>query len=163
MLQSVEGGCSLNDILAKGTNNTNRLVKILFTWTIRKQGFYTDIQEMYNSVRLEKSHWYYQMYLWHDDLDMNNPKWKVIKTLLYGVKSSDNQAECGLRITATLLESKYARASEVVHKDVDDCLSGKNTSENVRTTTDELKLVLKVFFYFERYNVFWVRPARTLE
>ena len=99
---------------------------------------------MYNSVQLGKSHWCYQMYIWHDDLDMHKPKWKVIKTLIYGVKSSGNQAECGLRKTAILLESKYARASEVVHKDiyVDDYMSGENTSENVRTTTDELKLVL---------------------
>ena len=118
MLQSIQGGCSLNDILAKGTNNMNRLVEILIRWTIRKQGFHTDIQKMYNSVRLEKSHWCYQMYLWHDDLDMNKPKWKVIKAFIYGVKSSGNQAECGLRKTATLLESKYARASEVVHNDM---------------------------------------------
>ena len=43
-------------------------------------------------------------------------------------------------------------------------MSGENTSENVRTTTDKLKLVLnKGFFYFERYNVFRVRPGRTPE
>ena len=34
--QSAHGGCSLNGILAKGTNNMNRLVEILIRWTIRK-------------------------------------------------------------------------------------------------------------------------------
>ena len=38
--------------------------------------------------------------------------------MIYGVKSSGNQAECCLRKTATLLESKYARASEIVDKDI---------------------------------------------
>ena len=43
-------------------------------------------------------------------------------------------------------------------------MSGENTSVNVRTTTDELKLVLKGGGgYFERYNVFKVRPAETPE
>ena len=45
---------------AKGTNNMNRLVEILIRWTKRKQGFHTEIQKMYNSVRLEKTHWCYK-------------------------------------------------------------------------------------------------------
>ena len=46
-------------------------MEILIRWTTRKQGFHTNIQKMYNSVRLEKSHWCYQMDLGHGDLDMH--------------------------------------------------------------------------------------------
>ena len=56
---------------------------------------------------------------------------EVIKTLIYGVKSSGNQAERGIRETANLQKSKYPRQNEVVNKDiyVDDCLSDADSFE----------------------------------
>ena len=44
---------------------------------------------MYNAVHLDKSHWRYQLYLWDDGLlEDRPPQWKVIKTFIYGVRSS---------------------------------------------------------------------------
>ena len=142
--QTTANGCSLNDLLAKGTNNMNKLVEILIRWSIRVCAFHTDIQKMYNAIQLDKSHWMYQLYLWDNTLDVLNPKWKVIKTLIYGVKSSGNQAECGLRKTAKLMETEHERASEIIHKDiyVDDCISGDDNPEQVRLVTDDLSFVL---------------------
>ena len=54
--QTTKDGCSLNDILAKGTNNMNKLVEIFIRWSIRACAFHTDIQKMYNAIRLDKSH-----------------------------------------------------------------------------------------------------------
>ena len=135
---------SLNELLAKGSNNMNKLVEILIRWSVRKCGFHTDIQKMYNAVNLDKSHWMYQMYLWNDDFDINNPMWKVIITLIYGVKSSGNQVECALRKTAKFMENEYERVSEIIHRDiyVDDCISGEYDPEIVRIVTEQLKLVL---------------------
>ena len=39
-------GWSLNDILAKGKNNMNKLVEIVIHWSIRKIEFHTDIKKM---------------------------------------------------------------------------------------------------------------------
>ena len=140
--QTTKDGCSPNDMLAKGTNNMNRLVEI--RWTIRACAFHTDIQKVYNTIQLDRSHWDYQLYFWSDSFDITDPKWKVTKTVIYGVKSGGNLAECGLRKTATLMESGHERASEVIHKDnyVDDCISGDDDFEKVRVVTDDLKVVL---------------------
>ena len=162
--QANERGCSLNDILAKGNNSMNKLVEILVRWTTKKVGFHTDIQKMYNTVRLDKSHWCYQMYLWCDKLS-REPKWKVVKTLIYGVKSGGNQAVCGLRKTAKLLSNEYPRASEVIHKDiyVDDCISGQDTHENLRTITDDLEIVLnKGDFQLKGITMSGQRPSSNL-
>ena len=39
------GGCSLNEILAKGINSMNNLVQILIRWTIRTWAFHTDVRK----------------------------------------------------------------------------------------------------------------------
>ena len=80
---------------------------------------------MYNTIRLAEEHWYYQLYLWQDNLDQDEPpRDKVIKTLIYGVKSSGNQAERGIRETGNLLKNDYPRQNEIINSDiyVDDCL-----------------------------------------
>ena len=46
-------------------------------------GFHTDIQKMYNAVRLVEDDWCYQLYFWDDELDPERePRVKVIKTLI---------------------------------------------------------------------------------
>ena len=143
--QKTNSEYSLNSLLANGRNNMNKLVEVVIRWMIHKYAFHTDIQKMYNSIKLKEEHWCYQLYLWHNKLNsLNEPKWKVIQTLIYGVKSSGNQAERGLRETSNLLKDEYPRENEIINKDiyVDDCLSGENSLDKVRETTDNLKLVL---------------------
>ena len=77
--QTTNNDCSLNDLLAKGTNNMNKLVEILIRWSMRAHAFHTDIQKMYNATQLDKSHWNYQLYLWNNSFAITDPKWKVIK------------------------------------------------------------------------------------
>ena len=48
----------------------NNLIEILIRWTTHKHAFHTDIQK-YNAVRLEKMHRCYQLYLWSENLDLN--------------------------------------------------------------------------------------------
>ena len=75
--------------------------------------------------------------------DVPPARWKVIKTLIYGVRSSGNQAGRGLRKTAELMSLQYPRASEMITKDVYvDCLPGED-SVKARWKTTELKLVLE--------------------
>ena len=93
-------GYSLNSILAKGRNSMNKLVEITIRWQTHVDGFHTDISKMYNVVKLCDDDWCYQLYFWDNELRTSRePKTKVIKTLIYGVKPSGNQAERGLRET----------------------------------------------------------------
>ena len=61
----------------------NKLLEILVRWSVHACAFHTDIQKMYNAIQLDKSHWNNQLYLRNDTFNVKEPKWKVIKTLLY--------------------------------------------------------------------------------
>ena len=67
----------------------NKLIEIIIRWPTHRFGFHTDIRKMYNTVILAEKDWHY--HLWHDNLCVtDDPDVKVIKTLIYGVKSSGN-------------------------------------------------------------------------
>ena len=138
-------GYSLNDILAKGRNNMNRLVDIFVRWRCHSVGFHTDVRKMYNSIKLNQCHWGLQRYLWYNSLDPSKPpEEKIIKTIIYGIKSSGNQAERGLRETARLLQDDYPEIHQVVSNDIyiDDCLSGAPDDSKVQSIADNLEIVV---------------------
>ena len=139
-------GYSLNDTLAKGRNNMNFLLQIFLRWMVQRCGFHTDIKKMYNSVKLAKEHWCYQLCLFHPDLTPDAPPFIfAIGTLIYGVKSSGNQAERAVRETARLCSELYPRQNEIVQNDlyVDDCVSGESSLEIAHEVTDGLETVLE--------------------
>ena len=143
--QATPSGYSLNDLLAKGKNNMNRLQEILLRWSTHKVGYHTDIQKMYNSIKLEEKDWCYQRYLWSDNLELHKePEEKVIKTLIYGVRSSGNQSEYGLRKTAEMSREDYPEIADVICNDiyVDDCMSGNSSVSKVKENADQLEIVL---------------------
>ena len=138
-------GKSLNDILAKGRNNMNKLLEIFLRWRGYRVAFHTDIQKMYNSVKLKESDWCLQRYLWQENLSTNEPpEEKIIKTLIYGVKSSGNQSERGLRETAKLYKDEYPDVNRVINEDVyvDDCMSGGQIMIKTMALTDNIVKVL---------------------
>ena len=143
--QPTSSGVSLNDILAKGKNNMNKLVEIVIRWSSQKAVFHTDIKKMYNSVQLREEHWCLQRYIWQNELDKGKlPEEKVIKTLIYGIRSSGNQSERGLRQTAKLSAEEYPEVDQIVQRDiyVDDCLSGEESMTKAMQRADQLELVL---------------------
>ena len=85
------------------------------------------------------------MYHWRDDLSAHEePRIKVIKTLIYGVRPSGALAERGLRLTAEKMGHLYPRAAEVINNDVyvDDCASGEMTVEERSSTNNVVRGVL---------------------
>ena len=105
----------------------NSLVEIVIRWRTHAFGFHSDVQKMYNTILLQENDWCFQRYIWEENLNPNNiPKEKIIKTLIYGVKSSGNQAERGLRMTADLSKIEFPEVNEIIQEDiyVDDCISG---------------------------------------
>ena len=140
-----KGGCSLNMLLAKGTNNMNKLIVILIRWFIQSTGFHTDIAKMYNGIILDKKHWRYHLYLWDDKLRVGvEPRWKCVKTAIYGVVSSGNVAECALRKLAALTRTEFPKAYDTIMNDlyVDDCISGDVALPEARSKADELSSAL---------------------
>ena len=86
--QPTPSGYCLNDLLAKGRNNLNRLQDIFIRWSIHRIAIHTDGRKMYNTINLNQNHWCFQRYIWQAQLDPSKiPEEKVIKTLIYGVKS----------------------------------------------------------------------------
>lgn len=68
----------------------------------------------------------------------------MIKTLIYGIKSSGNQAERGLRETVRLFKDEYQEVYQIVSNDVyvDDCLSGASNINKAHTIADDLEVVI---------------------
>ena len=142
--QPTQSGYALNDILAKGINNLNKLQEILIRWQLHTIGVHTDVSKMYNSINLHPDHWTLQRYIWQDELDpLKIPRQKVIKTLIYGVRSSGNQSEHGLRRLAEMYKSQYPKVNEVISSDVyvDDCITGDTDKSTAHQTADELEIV----------------------
>jgi hypothetical protein len=123
----------------------NNLVEIIIRWGIKVFGYHSDVRKMYNSVVLDKKFWRFQLYWWSSNLGLNEePKIKVIKTCIYGVKSSGNQAERALRLVVERMRDKYPLAFDIVMKDVyvDDVLSGEDTDEEREAATNQLNSCL---------------------
>ena len=89
--------------------------------------------------------WCLQRYIWQQDLDSSNiPEEKIIKTLIYGVKNSGNQAERALRETAKLSQVEYPKVNEIVKNNiyVDDCIYREQSEREALKRADELEVVL---------------------
>ena len=143
--QATPSGYSLNDILAKGRNELNKLQEILIRWSMHRVALHTDISKMYNTVQLKQSEWCYQRYIWNEDLNPDKiPEEKVIKTLIYGVRSSGNQAAFGLRKVTQLSQEEFPEVSQTINDDVyvDDCISGEDIRDTAHQRADQLELVL---------------------
>ena len=150
-------GYSLNDLLPKGRNNLNKLVQIFILWMTFLCAYCTDIQKMYNTIRLVPEHWCYQLILWDDELSTErDPETNVLKTVFYGIRPSGNQAESALRMTTSLQKEEHPKQDEIIQNRtyVDDCASGstvfndqgelchESSYEEARKDTDDLQTVL---------------------
>eukprot|EP00111_Clytia_hemisphaerica_P004923 TCONS_00014156-protein len=91
-------------LFAKGQNNLNKLQEIVIRWFTHQVAIHAvHISKMYNTMKLEESNWCFQRYIWEPNLDPTKlSEEKIIKTLIYGVCLSRNQAEHGLRKIADL-------------------------------------------------------------
>ena len=102
---------------------------------------------MYNTIKLDPADWCYQRYIWSENLDPNKiPQEKIIKTLIYGVRSSGNQAEYGLRKVAEMSNMQFPKVCEVIKDDtfVDDVVTGTPDISSSHKLSDDLEVVLNL-------------------
>ena len=126
----------------------NKLQEIVIRWGMHQVGLHTDIQKMYNCVRLKESDWCFQRYVWQEELDITKiPEEKVIMTLIYGVRSSGNLLERSIREIANHSKDEYPQVNELICKDiyVDNCVSGAQSERRADITADHLEIVLNPF------------------
>jgi len=123
----------------------NKLVEILTRWYSHKVAFHTDVTKMYNTIKLNQNQWCYQRYLWNNNLDPNQPpEEKVIITLIYGVKSSGNQAERAIRQTSALSKDEFPEVDHIVNFDlyVDDCMTGEENIKVAMKRANQMEISL---------------------
>ena len=153
-------GYSLNDILAKGINSMNSMLGIFLRFRCNITAVHTDVTKMYNVIKLKPEHWTYQRYKWHKTLDPNEPpEEKFVTTAIYGVTSSGNQAQVGLRETARRQQEQYPEAAKAIINDtyVDDCATGVSgfssdiTAEQLSSDIDHM--LAKTGFVTKGYSI----------
>ena len=140
--QCPRNGSSLNSLLAKGANSLNKLIEIMIRWLTYVHAYHTDVSKMYNRVLLAPEHWRYQLYYWSENLlPGDHPLIKVIKTLIYGVRSSGNLAQCALRRVAELNRERYPKAFYPITANtyMDDCISGTNSPSESYDEADQIQ------------------------
>ena len=140
-------GVSLNDILPKGINQINSLLEILISWRNGRFAMASDIEQMYNGIKLNEKHWPLQLYFWNDELKVDmEPELKVIKTVTYGVRSSGNQAIVGVKLVAEHSKEEFPEAHQTLTKQIyiDDVLpKPKHDLEECHKLADELNVVVE--------------------
>ena len=138
------GGRCLNDLVCKGKIDSLNLVKVLLRFTIGRSALTGDLQQFYNSCKLNKDQWNLQRFLWVDDLDPDGEILEaVITTLMYGVKSVACQSEHAVDLLAELAktENPVLAIFLILSRYVDDLQDSKSTTEecvNLAESADEL-------------------------
>ena len=131
------GGESLNSILATGKNQLGSLYQILLRFRSKKLGLTCDVSMAYNQVFLEEAYWKYQMYLWQDGLNPDNPiQEMVVISLIYGVSPSGNITIVGFYILADYVITYYPLYKEgamALKEDayMDDIATGADSEEQL--------------------------------
>ena len=142
------GGESLNNILAKGENNLSTSGSVLLRFRSKPGGVTCDVKMAYNQIKLDPSCYIYQIYLWKPDLDPDQPVIiMVVKTLIYGVRSSGNQLFSGFSKVADYCDEflpEHSAGADVLRSDgyVDDIVHAADDAETAVTTAASLDCVL---------------------
>jgi len=115
----------LNEFLAKGKNQLQNLQSLLLEFRSYPYVAGFDITKMYNNLWMDPRDFCYNLFLWIDELNPENPVeiW-VFTRAMYGVVSTGNQAESAIRRAARKLEDEFPLGAEAIinHVYVDDGL-----------------------------------------
>ena len=90
-------------------------METVMRWSKHRLGFHTNIKKMYNTIQWRQKDWYLRRFIWQKNLD----KRKILeKKIIHGVKSTDNQAERGLRETAKLAAKEYPHINQIIQNNM---------------------------------------------
>ena len=69
----------MNDAVCKGKIDSLHLVKVLLRFLVGLYGMAGDLQQFYNSCKLDINQWNLQRFLWVEDLD---PEGKILEAVM---------------------------------------------------------------------------------
>ena len=144
------GGESLNNILAKGQNKLARIFHILTRFRKKLKAVTGDVSMAYNGLKLVPEHFKYQKYLWIKDLLPVNPAIPmVIKTLIYGVRSSGGQTIAGFGVLSNYCienHPEHAAGAQVLRDEayMDDLLDSEDTLEECHKIAEDITFTLSL-------------------
>ena len=137
------GGRCLNDLVCKGKPMSLNLIKMMLKCVVRKFALSCDIKQFYNVFKLVPEQWHLQLFLWKADMDPDEETFiGVIKTLIYGNKSSAPQSEEGMRQFAEHLKSRKPELAEFLTEarfvdDLSDSFPSKEALSQLQKDVDE--------------------------
>ena len=135
----------LNEILAKGTNNLNKIEDILVRNRCKKYVWSSDVTKLYNQLKLEDQALPYGLFLFNDELNPDiPPEIYVMLVAWYGVSSTGNQASAALLRLATELQAEFPLARKIIERDmfVDDAFPGSNCKQEREHQIDQVRSCL---------------------
>ena len=143
-------GNSLNNILAKGQNLLLNLLHILLRFRSHEFAFSADVSMAYNGIKLRAEHFIYQKFLWQENLTPGSEIVEmVIKTLIYGIRSSGSQTQAGFcKLSDYVLDHhpEYTLGARVLQNDtyVDDAMSSFESKDKCVQAAEGLKFTLSL-------------------
>ena len=140
-------GISLNDKVSQGPDLTNKLIGVLQRYRLHPVTLVSDIEGMYNQVRVTPRDRDVLHFLWWKDGDMDNsPCVYRMATHLFGGVWSPSCATYTLRHTAQVNQGDYDKDTvNTVHDNfyVDDCLKSTTTEEEAISLAENLTKLLQ--------------------
>ena len=124
----------LNEILAKGENKLSQIPDILIRNRCHQYAWSSDVSKLYNQLVLTDDALPYGLFLFSEDLDIDNPPITYVMTVAwYGVSSTGNQAAVALNRLSETLKDQYPLVNSIIASDlyVDDILTGTNSKETL--------------------------------
>ena len=132
--RSSKESASLNSILLKGSSEYS-VVKMLVRFRENRYGVSADIQKFYNNLRLDPSHYKYQMAMWRPNMIPDEEAEElVLRVHFYGICSSGGLCMAAVKKMIEFAKDKgllnIARVLESAY--VDDCNSSVSTLEELK-------------------------------
>ncbi|XP_062556616.1 uncharacterized protein LOC134221441 [Armigeres subalbatus] len=135
---------SLNDVLLEAPTVQSPLFDILLRWRLHQYVFSTDVQRMYEQVKINGAHTKYQRCLWRDErsqplLDLE------LQRVTYGVGPAGFLATRSWVQLAHDERESFTEASDIILKCfyVDDALVGADTVEKAIRLREDLQILLR--------------------
>jgi len=142
------GGASLNSVLAKGQNRLARLQHLFIRFRRAKFAVTGDVSMAFNGSKLIPEHFKYQQYLWKENLlPSDETQTMVVKTLIYGVRSSGGQTQVAIETLADHFINNiqdHIKGAIVLKEEiyVDDILDSEETHEACLAVAEDIVAVL---------------------
>ncbi|XP_055615070.1 uncharacterized protein LOC129761373 [Toxorhynchites rutilus septentrionalis] len=139
---SVHGVC-LNSVLLTGPDMMTSLVSVLLQFREHRIAICGDIREMFLQIGIRPTDQFYQLFLWWDDTEQQEPSTFVVEVMIFGARSSPTTAQFVKNHNAQRFEAEYPAAAVAIINNhyVDDMLASTETEEEAIELAKAVKFI----------------------